>query len=212
MKYKIVILGLIIILALTGCSSKATDKNEIKIKTLEEQNIDINVNDEENVSSSKTDSNYVDSANKTRIMGQVSKKVGNVITLDLYKMPERNVSSEKDSTSESNSSTTKTVSLVAGSAPVGGGMKPPGTFGKNNGFSARTSFEKTGETISLVIPVGTDIISRSTPNTSLDIDSLVKGINIMVVIDDELTNSEKLENPSSKTIYADRINIIQTTK
>ena len=102
-----------------------------------------------------------------------------------------------------------TTSPLAGtsSAPIPGqGRSMPG--GGNGGGSKTKSFEKTGETV--IIPVGTEIISVSNPEMKFDIGNLSKGMNLMVFVDDELTEKEKIANPDSNVVYSDSVRILQT--
>ncbi|MDM8534544.1 hypothetical protein QUF55_07580 [Clostridiaceae bacterium HSG29] len=182
-----IILILILAVSLIGCSS--TESNEMEIEKIETEATPV-----------KTDSTETETglnADKERISGEISKIVGNSITLELYEVPERGANRTE--------STENATSPLTSQAPV------QGSGGKNGGGGGKdvSTLEKTGETIEVVIPVGSVIKSLANPDMTFEIEALTKGMNITVFVNSELTESAKETNPDSKTIYAGTVNIIE---
>lgn len=185
MKMKLMIICLITILTLTACSGgNGYSNDEIQIKTLSEQ---------EPVSGEMIGR---DNLNKERIGGEISRVVGNVITLELFELPER----IGEGTGAREDSEVSSTSPLTGTTTTG---VPGQGRGQGNKMS---SFEKTGVTVELIVPVGTEIRSQANPEIDFDIENLSKGMNIMVFVDSELTD----DDPESDTVYAFSINIIQS--
>jgi hypothetical protein len=70
------------------------------------------------------------------------------------------------------------------------------------------TFEKTGESKVVTIPVGTEIKVVNDPDLNYEIENLSRGMSIIVIVDSELTEKEKESNSDSNIIYADSVNII----
>lgn len=182
----VMVLTLIFVFVLSGCTSEESNEMEIeKIETVSE------------VDDTETDVNL--NADKERMSGEISKIIGNYITLELYNMPERGTNRV-----ENEDNIDSPLATAAAPVPGSGG----GGGGKGGGTGTKT-LEKSGEVVEIVIPVGTVIKSFANPDMTFEIEALSKGMSITVFIDSELTEKEKVNNPDSNTVYASAINIIE---
>ena len=195
MKKRIIFLILTVVLTLVigGCTSNSDAKEEIEITHIEIEEKVI----EDNESNEGIRTNF----DKEKITGEISKIVGNIVTLELYEIPER--LGDGSGTGENKDETTDVNPLVGTTAQTAGkgGMR-------SGGGSKMTSFEKSGETKEVIIPVGISIKSSADPDMSYEIENLVRGMSIMVVIDTELTDAQEKSDNEINYTYASSVNII----
>ncbi len=196
MKNKILFLSLfvVLVLVLSGCTSNSQLKDEeIQIKKIEEQEVVLDDSEKRVVG---------ENFNREKITGEISKVVGNMITIELYEVPEKLGdgigSAEKlKEVKPTNPLTGTTTTKIIGK----GGMK--------SGMGSKVmTFEKTGESKVVTIPVGTEIKVVNDPDLNYEIENLSRGMSIIVIVDSELTEKEKESNSDSNIIYADSVNII----
>ncbi|MEA1974153.1 MAG: hypothetical protein U9N10_01200 [Bacillota bacterium] len=195
MKKRIIFLTLTLVLALSGCTSNSDIKEEIEITHIEVE--------EEVIQDNELDEEIGVNFDKEKITGEISKIVGNIVTLDLYEIPERSGDGSGTGSGEKEDSTTEINPLVGTTAQTTGkgGMK-------SGGGSRMTSFEKSGETREVIIPVGISIKSSADPDMSYEIENLVRGMSVMVVIDAELTDAQEKSDNETNYTYASSVNII----
>ncbi len=195
MKKTYLILLVVLIVALSGCSSNETTGLEIEELESETTVVESEISEEE----------IGINVDRERVSGQISKIVGNSLTLELYEMPERGTSAAEETSPEAEKTTSPLTSAVAAPTP---GSKGGG--GGAGGGAGMTTLEKSGETAKLIIPVGTVIKSSANPDMAFEIENLTQGMNITVFINSELTDKEKATNPDSNIIYASTVNIIES--
>lgn len=200
-KKNILIMALVLTLvfALSGCSDSET--NDIQIEKIESTS-ENETGTEENIDTERV---IGENADLERVSGEISKIVGNYITLELYVEPERGANKAE---SESESGTTSPLTGTATAEGATPGSKGGGGGGGGQRAGTKT-FEKSGEVVELVIPVGTVIKSFANPDMTFEIEALSKGMSINVFVDSELTDIEKANNPDSNIIYASSVNIIE---
>ena len=196
MKKRITFLILTVVLTLVigGCTSDSDVKEEeIQITHIEVE--------EEVIQDNESDEEIGVNFDKEKITGEISKIVGNIVTLELYEIPER--SGDGSGTGENKDETAEVNPLVGTTAQTTGqgGMK-------SGGGSRMTSFEKSGETMEVIIPVGISIKLSTDPEMSYEIENLVRGMSIMVVIDMELTDAQEKSDSEMNYTYASSVNII----
>jgi|LGOV01.1.fsa_nt_gb hypothetical protein len=195
MKKRIIFLILTVVLTLVigGCTSDSDTKEEIEITRIEVE--------EKVIQDNESDEEIRTNFDKEKITGEISKIVGNIVTLEVYEIPER--SGDGNGTGENKDETTEANPLVGATAQTTGqgGMK-------SGGGSKMTSFEKSGETKEVIIPVGISIKSSTDPDMSYEIENLVRGMSIMVVIDTELTDAQEKSDNEINYTYASSVNII----
>lgn len=204
MKNKILILVLMTALIVSGCAGTETSESEITVKKIEEPALET-----EEVTSTDVDSETGENIDKEKMTGEISRIVGNLITLELFEVPERTGDGTGVPPTEDGEEA-PTVSPLAGTTDTATGSKGGGGGTGSGGGSGMTTFEKTGESVEVIIPVGSMIKTQDNPDVILEIEVLAKGMSVMVVVDEEFTESEKAANPNSNTIYAESVSILTT--
>lgn len=209
---KILSTAVITALLFSGCSTGLeANKQQITIEELDISTIEETATDSEASSSEAgavgtSENSTTEEAKKeslqrdegsTVMAGQIVRIVGNAATIDLLQMPERMARrSEGDRDRKSGGSSS---ALVQGAQPRGGGG--------GQGGERPLEMEKTGESIELIIPVGTEIRSSGDRENLLDIEHLSSGMTLMITADSELTEAAE-DDGEMKTLYAKSLMIM----
>ncbi len=143
------------------------------------------------------------------VIGKIVKIYGNYIQVNKVEMPEGFGSRTRDISNASGGETTKTnlaTAMSSGSGMRPGGGMPPGAGRWGN--SSTENYEYSGELISIMIPVGSEITQMSDDTLELTYDSLKKGQVVRIRMDMEMTN-EFQDTTEEETYYADSVIVVE---
>ncbi len=143
------------------------------------------------------------------VFGKIVTVYGNYIEVDKADMPERSgerMPQESNKDKEESAQSNLASAMGGGGMEPGGGGMPPGA-GMRSGASA-DSYTYSGEIVSIMIPVGSEITSMSDEALKLSYDSLKKGMVVRVQMDMDMTR-EFQETTEEETYYADNVLVME---
>ncbi|MEW9122120.1 MAG: hypothetical protein AB2421_05355 [Thermotaleaceae bacterium] len=120
------------------------------------------------------------------IFGRVKSIVGNEVVLEVAEMPERANGENQNAPGAQGQTRDNTGARATGGGPVGGGSMGGGPMGGGTQRGNSSSLNFTGETKTILIPVGIPITSMGQSGSKeLDIADIYKGMIMQIWFDQE---------------------------
>lgn len=175
-QYKIILAGILgVSILLSGCS---------KTNAVLEQSV--GTNQESSDESETRGQNGRSEQQRPDLFGRVKSIVGNEVVLEIAEVPERASGENQSATRAQGQTRDNTGARATGEGPMGGGPMGGGSMGGGTQRGSSSSLNFTGETKTILIPVGIPITSMGQSGSKeLDIADIYKGMIMQIWFDQE---------------------------